>query len=373
MTNKQRNNGIIRTSIIGIIGNIFLATSKIIIAIIVSSASILSDGLNNFTDSLGSIITIVGTKLSMKKPTKKHPFGFGRFEYITSTIIGFIILAVGLTAVNDSIVSLIDYYSKGEKASFNLVSIIIVAVAIFVKLALAIIYKINAKRYNSLTLKGSGTDAFFDVILTSATLVSALVGFFFDFYIEGYVGLIIAGFIIKSGIQLIIEAMSQLLGKRLDSEFTNKLKQEIASINGVMGVYDLIIHDYGNNKFIGSVHVGVANTLDVHEVQELERAIQKEVYMKHGIIMTVGIYAQNRETEFSNKIRGRIFELIKDNKNVIQLHGFFVDEKDSYVSFDLVFSFDEKKPEEYVSQIKEILQKEFKDLTFIINIDYDFA
>ena len=373
MTLKQRNAGIIRTSIIGIIGNIFLAGAKITIGLIIHASSILSDGLNNFTDFLSSIITIVGTKLSTKRPDKKHPFGHGRIEYISSTIIGFIVLVVGFLAINDSVNSMINYYTTGELASFSIVSLIIVAVAIVVKLAIAIIYKINAKKYNSLTLKASGTDALFDVLLTTGTLVSSLVGYFFNFYIEGYVGLIIAAFIIKSGIQIIIEAMGQLVGKRIDADFSNKVKQDIASIAGVNGVYDLIIHDYGNEKYIGSVHVGVSNTLDAHEIQEIERAIAREMYLKYKIIMTAGVYAENKETPLSNKIRARILELMKENANIMQLHGFFVDEKDGYVSFDLVFSFEEKKPEEYIEEMRNKLQSEFASLKFIINIDYDFS
>ena len=373
MDKIRRSRGIIGSSIIGIVLNAFLATLKIVLGIIIASSSILSDGLNNLTDSLGAIITIVGTKLSMKRPTKKHPFGFGRFEYITSTIIGIIVIVVGVSAIRESISSIIEYYSTGVMASFSYVTLILIGVAILVKAIIAIVYIIGSKRFKSLSLKGSAKDSFFDILLSVATLIAALVGILWNFYIEGYIGIIIGIFIIKSGIEIVIEAMGHLIGNRTEEELSKSIKQDIASLKDVKGVYDLILNNYGNNKYIGSVHVGIPSRKSAHEVQEIERSIQNLMYSKYGIIMTVGIYVDNVETELSNKIRARIFELIKDNKNILQLHGFYVDEKDHYVNFDLVFSFDERKPNEFVSKAKETLEKEFSSFAFIINIDYDYA
>lgn len=375
MTEIQRTKGIVSTSIIGIVFNFILAFFKIAIGIIVSSTSILSDGFNNFSDSLSAIITIIGTKLSSKRPTKKYPFGFGRLEYISSTIIGIIILMVGILVIRDSIEGIISYWSDPTHPlpSFTVVTLIIIGVAIFVKLFLGIFYKIQGKRHNSLSLKGSGTDALFDALLSTLTLISALVAFFFQIYIEGYVGIVIGGFIIKSGVQIVIEAMSHLIGKRGEEELAKAIKQDILSIEEVNGVYDLILNNYGNDKFIASVHIEVKHNISAHEIQELERQIQTLMYTKYSIIMTVGIYVENEENEESQKIKSKVLELIHMNKNIIQIHGFYVDKKDGYVNFDLVYSFDEKDPVKYNEFLKQELTSLFPLYRFIINVDYDYA
>ena len=370
---KKRNAGIISTNIVGIVLNLILVGFKLTVGFIIHATSIITDGLNNFADSLNSLISIIGTKLSGKKPTRKHPFGFGRFEYITSTIIGIVILVVGALAIKDSIESIIEYYTTRVLADFNLFTIIMIGVAIAIKLIMALIYRINAKRFDSMNLKALSADSFFDALLSTATLIAAIVGMVWGFYIEGYVGILIGGFIIKSGVEVLIEAMGHLLGKRVDEELSKQIKQDILSINGVSGVYDLILNNYGHDKYIGSVHVGVSNEMDAHEVQELERAINILMYTKYKIIMTTGIYAKNKETKDSKEIYTSLMELVKDNSNILQVHGFFVDEKDGYVNFDLVFSFDEKDPKSIVESIKKNLEEKHNKYVFIINIDYDYS
>ncbi len=372
--NDKRNNGIIATNFVGIFLNLILVGVKLTIGFIIHATALITDGLNNFADSLNSLISIIGTKLSGKRPTKKHPFGFGRLEYVTSTIIGIVILVVGLIAIRDSIESIYDYYANGRQgADYKVYALIIIGVAILVKLVMALMYRINAKRFDSINLKALSTDSFFDALLSLATLISAFMMFFWHIYIEGYVGILIGCFIIKSGIEILVEAMSYLIGKRVDEEFSNNVKKDIASIEGVNGVYDLILNNYGHDKYIGSVHVGVSGKLDSHQVQELERDIAKVMYEKYHIIMTTGVYAQNKDTEISKNIYSKVIELMKNYPQIIQIHGFFVDEKDGYVNFDLVFSFKEKKPEAIIEEIKATLSNEFSQFTFIINIDHDYS
>ena len=178
----NREKTIVRTSVIGIIGNIFLVGFKATIGFIAGSISIIMDALNNLTDALSSIITIVGTKLSNKKPDKKHPFGHGRIEYITSTIIAALILFAGGLAIYESIKSIIEYFDTKELPQFNIISLVIIGVAILVKVGIGIFYKIQGKRVNSSSLKASGTDALFDAILSTATLVGAIFAYTLHLY-----------------------------------------------------------------------------------------------------------------------------------------------------------------------------------------------
>ena len=210
----------IRTSIIGIIANILLVGFKAFVGFIAGSISIVMDALNNLTDALSSIITIIGTKLSNKKPDRKHPFGHGRVEYITSTIIAVLILFAGGVAIYESIVSIVEYWSSSaiELPKFQWYSLVIIGVAVLVKVGIGIFYKIQGKKVNSEALKASGTDALFDAILSTATLVGAIFALTLHWYVEGYLGIIIGLFIIKSGIDVLRESFSSIIGERHDPE-----------------------------------------------------------------------------------------------------------------------------------------------------------
>jgi cation diffusion facilitator family transporter len=372
----NREKTIITTSVIGIIGNIFLVGFKAAIGFIVNSAALISDAINNLTDALSSLITIIGTKLSNKKPNRKHPFGYGRIEYITSTIIAALILFAGGTALFESINSIVEYWSNSEMSStptYEIYMLVIIGVAILVKIGIGLLFRYKAKKVDSEALKSSGNDALFDAILSTSTLIGALIATFTNIYVEGYLGILIGGFIIKSGIEALISSLSSILGERFDPEFTNEIKKDIRGIEGVLGAYDLIIHSYGPNKNIGSVHIGVKESLSAKEVQDLERKISYLMNTKYNVITTVGIYAENESSKIGKKIKNKLTEILKDYPHVLQMHGFYVDEEKKYCNFDLVISFDDKEIEKHFEEIKERIQNEFKDYQFFIAYDPDFS
>ena len=369
----QRERTIVRTSIIGIIGNIFLVGFKAAIGFIAGSISIVVDALNNLTDALSSVITIVGTKISNKKPDKKHPFGHGRVEYITSTLVAFLILFAGGLAIYESIKSIIDYFQNKTLPQFTVWSLVIIGVAILVKVGIGIFYKIQGKKVNSSALKASGSDALWDAALSTGTLIGAIFAYTLGWYVEGYLGILIGLFIIKSGIGILRESFSLIIGERYDKEEINKIRQDICAIDGVQGAYDLIINNYGPNKNIGSVHIGVANNLTAKEVQIIERNINAMMYIKYNTIMTVGIYADFVETEVSKNIHEYLLEVNKKFEHILQLHGFFVDEEKKLCNFDLVISFDEKEPEKVVESVKKSMEEKFPEFTFIVTLDNDFS
>ncbi len=371
----NREKTIIRTSVIGIIANILLVGFKATIGFIAGSISIVMDALNNLTDALSSIITIIGTKLSNKKPDRKHPFGHGRVEYITSTIIAALILFAGGLAIYESITSIVTYFSTGDKTlpEFTIVSLIIIGVAILVKVGVGIFYKIQGKKVQSEALKASGTDALFDAILSTATLVGAIFAYTLGWYVEGYLGIAIGLFIIKSGIDVLRSSFSSIIGERHDQEETKSILADISSVPGVKGAYDLIIHSYGPNKYVGSVHIGVDGGLSAKEIQIIERNIAALMASKYNMFMTVGIYADNVDGKLSNEIRSKIQEFMKNNANILQMHGFFVDEVQKFCNFDLVFSFNEKEPEKRIDEIRNILEETYPDMTFYIQLDRDYS
>ena len=373
MENNNREKEIIKTSFVGIIGNVFLVAFKAFVGIIAGSVSIIMDAVNNFTDALSSIITIIGTKLSGKRADKKHPYGYGRIEYMTSTLIAVLILFAGGMAVYESVQSIIDHFQNGSMPTFETYSIIIIAVAIAAKVAIGLFFRKKGQKIESEALKASGMDALFDSILSTATLVGMIVAKFAGLYVEGYLGILIGLFILKSGFGVMKESLSSMIGDRFEREYIIAIKEDINKVEGVCGCYDLILNSYGHNKNIGSVHIGVNADLTAKEIQAIERNISMLLYYKYNTIMTVGIYAENSsDTASKNKLQV-IHDIIKNYPTVLQMHGFYVDEENKSINYDLVISFDDTNPEETISRIKEETERENDGYTVFVQYDQDFS
>lgn len=364
----ERQKKIIKTSILGIIVNVFLVIFKAVVGIIANSIAIVLDAVNNLTDALSSIITIIGTKLANKKPDKKHPYGHGRIEYFTSLIIGIIILFAGITAGKESIEKIIN----PDDTNYSIISLVIIAVAVVVKFVFGRYVKKIGKEVNSQSLVASGQDAFMDSILSFTTLVAAILNYIWHLNLEGYLGVIIALFIIKASYELLKETVNTMLGERADKELTDKIKNKVCSYKEVQGAYDLSLHNYGPSKIIGTVHIQVRNDLTAEEIHILTREITMDIFNEFGIFMTVGIYAANDKGEFAN-IRSEIGSILKNYPHVLQLHGFYVDKKTNNVFFDLIIDFEAENPEKIRNEITSKLKEIFPDYNFNIILDADVS
>ena len=364
-----RENKIIATSIVGVIGNILLATSKGIIGFISGSIAIISDALNNFTDILSSLVTIIGTKIANKKPDKEHPFGHGRVEYITSLFIAIIIMFAGANAIYESIRSLID----GKEATYDTTSLIIIGAAILVKVLLGILFRAMGKKTNSDALSSSGLDALFDALLGTSTLVGALVSMFAGVSIEGYLGILIGLFIIKGAVDILRGAISNIVGERTKSELANAIKEEVLTHEEVLGVYDLVLHNYGPNNTIGSFHIEVDEKMPASRIHPLTRHIAEDIYLKFGAIVTIGIYANNDSHPEIKEIRDYLESLVEKEETIKELHGFFVDTDKKIINFDLLFYF----TKEDISKVKEDIENKVKtkypEYQLNVVIDSDFS
>lgn len=364
----DRNKEIVKVSVFGIIVNLILVSFKAVIGIIVNSIAIVLDAVNNLSDALSSIITIIGTKLSNKKPDKKHPYGHGRIEYFSSVIIALIVLIAGVTSLKESFEKII----HPEAAEYSIISLIIVIVAVFVKFFFGRYVKKQGKKLNSGSLVASGTDALSDSVLSLSTFVAAIISIIWHISLEGYLGVIISIFILKSAIDILKEAIDDMIGTRADPELTQKLREFINSYKEVLGVYDIIIHNYGPNKIIASVHIQVDDNITAKEIHRITRKIIVEVYNKFGIILTIGIYASN-DTGKYKEIKEYIGKIIKDYEYIIQMHGFYVDEEDKAISFDLIFDFDELEPEKKMEEIVKKLKNKYPEYNFNIILDTDIS
>ncbi len=364
----DRNKVIIKTSILGIIVNVILVIFKAIIGFVANSIAIILDAVNNLTDALSSIITIIGTKLSNKAPNKKHPYGYGRIEYFTSVIISAIVLFAGITAGKESIEKIIN----PAETDYSLVSLVIIAIAVIVKFVFGRYVKNVGKKVNSGSLIASGQDAFMDSILSFTTLIAAIINYIWKLNLEGYLGAIIAIFIIRAAIEMLKETVDSMLGERADKELTTKIKSKILSFKDVQGVYDLNLHNYGPSKIIASVHIQVRNEMTAEEIHILTREIEYAIYMEFGITLTIGIYAANDKGEFG-EIKREIANIIKEYKSILQLHGFYVDKAKSNVYFDLILDFEEKNKEEILKEIVSKLKAKYDNYNFNVILDSDIS
>ena len=346
--NNNREKIVIKTSIISILANALLAGFKAFVGMLSNSIAIILDAVNNLSDTLSSIITIVGTKLAGAAPDKNHPYGYGRIEYMTSLVVSAIVLYAGITALVESIKKIINPID----VDYSTVTLVILVSAIVVKFILGMYVKKVGKRINSDSLVASGSDAFNDAILSMSVLFSAVIYLLFNISIEAYVGVLLSLFIIKSGYELIKESVDNMLGTRIESDLARKIKKEILKEEEVKGVFDLVLNDYGPDKYLGSVHVEVRDTLSVSELDGISRRITRTIMQKYGVILhTIGVYSINTRDEKIINIQKDIHKIVFSHDNILQMHGFYLDEEEKTISFDIIIDFKEKSPEELYKKI----------------------
>lgn len=365
----DRSQKIIRVSITGILVNILLVGFKSAVGLVSGSIAIIMDALNNLSDALSSIITIIGTKLANKKPDKQHPYGHGRVEHITAIIIAIIVIVAGVTALKESFEKTIN----PVQVNYTAVTLIILIGGILTKYFLGTYVEKQGELLYSESLIASGKDAKFDSVISFSTLVAAIIYLLFHISIEGILGIGISIMILKSGVEMLRDDFSSIIGERVDSEITNQLKERIMEFNEVRGVYDLILHKYGPENTIGSVHIEVDDDMTAKEIHTLTRDISGVVFKDFNIILTVGIYAANNGSEISREMKEYINTLVGQYPEILQMHGFYLDEENKSVSFDLIFDFKSTRTEEIKNSIIANLKEKYPDYNYIIVQDSDFS
>ncbi len=364
----DRQKKIIKTSFLGIIVNILLVIFKSIIGFLTNSIAIVVDAVNNLTDIISSVVTIIGTKLANKAPDKEHPYGHGRIEYVASVIVSAIILFAGFGAIKESA----DKIINPAEVKYSTVSIVIVVVAIFAKFFLGRYVKNTGKKVNSQSLIASGQDAFMDAIVAFGTLIAAIINIVWGIGIEGYIGLIIGLIIIKSGLSILKETLNLMIGLRADKGLTDKIKETISKYDGVEGTYDLILHNYGPSKTIAAAHIQVADDMTAGEIHKLTRTIAQEVFEEFGIFITIGIYAANNKPEFK-EMKNELDKIVDEYDLIKQVHGFYVDEENKRIFFDVIIDFDCESPENVKNEIINRLSSKYSDYKFNVIIDADIS
>ena len=353
MQNKlKRSKQIVRISIYGILVNLVLVGFKATVGLIANSISIVLDAVNNLTDALSSIVTIIGVKLAGKKPDAKHPFGHGRIEYFSAVI-----------------VAIVGKIIAPEEADYSVLSLMIVAVAVLVKFFFGRYVKRKGKELNSGSLVASGVDAISDAALSTSVLAGALISFIWHISLEGYIGLLIAVMIVRTAVEILRDGVNDLLGARTDNELAKKMRETILENKKVRGVYDMALHNYGPNKIIASAHIELSDDMKTREIHKLSRQIEVLVYEKYGIILTLGVYASN-DSGKAKSIKEAIEKEVLQDKKVRQVHGFYVDEENKEISFDVVFDYgEEEAADAEVKKMRKFVNNKYPDYKVYIIVD----
>ncbi|MFC2702576.1 MAG: cation diffusion facilitator family transporter [Candidatus Nanosyncoccus sp.] len=368
--NDEREKIVVKTSVIGVVTNILLAVFKMVIGLLSNSIAIVLDAVNNISDVASSVITIVGTKLAGKEPDKKHPFGHGRIEYLSAMVIAVIILYAGTTSLIESVKQII----KPETPDYNFTSLIIIAVAVVVKIVLGFYVKKIGRKVKSDSLINSGADATMDAVISFSTLIAAIIFMSFGLALEAYLGTIISIIIIKSGIGMLKGTISQLLGEQNDVEMAKSIQKTVMSFKEVLGVYDLVLNNYGPNRWNGSVHIEVPDTISVVDLDQLLREIAIKVMKEHRVLLTaIGVYSVNTKDKEVIEKQKQVKEIALRQKYIRQIHGFYLIENEKKMRFDLVVSFDAENRMVAFKEAVAKIQKAFPSYRIYATMDADFT
>ena len=366
---SERQRIIVRTSLFGIGANLLLAAVKAVVGLLSHSIAVVLDAVNNLSDALSSVITIVGAKLSAKRPNKKHPLGYGRIEYISAMLVSALVLYAGITALVESVKKII----APEKAEYSLLSLLLIAAAVAAKLLLGRYVKAQGKKADSDALIASGSDASFDAILSGSVLLCAILYKATGLSLEAYVGVLIAVFIIRSGVEMMLGTLDDLLGARTDPALSRRIKSLACQEEGVRGAYDLLLNNYGPGRNYATLHIEVPDGTTAEQIDRMTRGIQRRVFTETGVIVTgVGIYSYNTGDSESAQLQERVTQAVLAHEGTLQLHGFYADSEAKELRFDVVFSFD-ADVHKLLDEISAEVQAMVPDYTLLIAPDLDLS
>lgn len=368
--NVRKKSGFL-SCIVGIICNIILFAIKFIIGTIANSVSIISDAFNNLSDCLSCLITLIGYNLAGKPADKDHPFGYGRVEYFSSLLIGCLIIIVGLEFLKTSCLKIFNY----EKVIISSYTIIILIFSILLKLWMFVFNKKLAEIYNNSAMQATSYDSLSDSITTSVTLIGALISLFTDFPIDGIIGLFVSLLILKTAISIIKDTIDTLLGKPADKETVKEVLDIVLSYPEVLGVHDLIIHNYGPNHMLASLHAEIDSKMNIMVAHEAIDKIEKEIDNKLHIMTTIHLDPIETDNEQLNYYQSMVKNVLNEIDDDLSFHDFRMVNGQNNINliFDILLSDKYNRDKNKLkTQIDEKLQKIDPRLHTIITFDNQF-
>lgn len=360
-------------SIVGVICNVILFTVKLIVGILINSVSVMADAFNNLSDAASSVISFIGVKLAGRPADKEHPFGHGRLEYIAALAVAFLILQVGFSLFKTSFEKILN----PEEVVFNPILIGVLVLSIFVKVWLMFFNKKLGKRINSTVMLATAADSMGDVLITSATVISAIIAGLTGWKIDGYMGVVVSIFVMLSGIGIAKDTLEPLLGQAVDREAYKKITNLVEAYPGIVGTHDLIIHNYGPSHRMATIHVEVPNDIDFEEAHETIDQIERDIQEKMDIFLVIHMDPVEMNDHMVIEKRDMVTNVIKSLDENASIHDFRLVNGEYQINliFDLVvpFSYTKKEEQGLLTHVMEELRKQDSRINCVITVENSYV
>ena len=359
-------------SVVGIFCNVLLFSVKLAIGLILSSLAVTADAFNNLSDAASSIISFVGVKMAGKPADAEHPFGHGRIEYIAALIVSFLVIEVGFTFFKSSISKIM----HPEEITFDAVPFIILILSILVKLWMAFFNNKLGKRIDSKVMLATAADSLGDVITTSATVISIVICHFTSINVDAIAGLIVSGIVIWSGVSIAKDTLEPLIGQRVPSELYQKITDMVESYEGIVGAHDLIVHNYGPNRSMATIHAEVPNDVSIEASHEIIDRIERDAKKELNILLVIHMDPVEMRDEEVLELRDKTSHIVHALDPELHFHDFRVlkENEQKNLIFDLVVpdSYTEKDANRVMHQLIALLHEMEKNVDCIITLDRSF-
>lgn len=369
--NVRESYGII-ASITGIIANTLLSVGKILTGMLFNSISVTADGINNLSDGASSLITLIGFKISSKPADKDHPFGHARMEYMTGFILGIAVLLVGIELIKSSFNKIMN----PSKTIFSIEMIIVLISSVLIKLWLSLFYKKLGNRISSAPLKASSTDSRNDVISTMVVLVSLLISEATGFEADGYVGILVALFILYSGYEILKDILNPILGEMPDKDFVESIENKILSYEGIINIHDLVVHNYGPNKYFATVHAEVDAKEDILKSHDLIDNIERDFARELNINLVIHLDPIITDDEEINELRSMTEKIVSSIDGRLSMHDFRVVKGETHTNliFDVVVPVDyDIRSSKLVDLIEKKVQNQNETYFAVVTVDKNYV
>ncbi len=366
---NTREGIITTTSFLGILTNVFIAVAKIIIGLLVSSIAIVTEGANNATDALSSIMTVIGAKLAKKHPDAKHPFGYGRIEYLAGLAISGFIVFTGI----EMLIGAVKLVFAPEEMSVNYVSIIIVAAAALIKFFLGLYTIKMGRKAESVSLVAVGSECRNDSFASVITIITALLFLIFGWNLDAYAGILISLLIIKAGYDALKETLGDILGRPGDHDLAIKIYKEIVKTDGILLAADMMLHNYGPDAWSGSVNVEIDHKKTVGEIYQVLHELQLRIMHEYHVTMVFGIYAVDNDSENIKALRQNLHGFVKENKLIKSYHAVYIDKKASRIYVDFIVDYKLKNWDEVREQFIAYMKPLYPESEVVLTIETEFV
>ena len=366
---NEREGVITAVSALGIAVNLLIAAAKVVLGLFASSIAIVSEGVNNASDAMTSVLTLVGSRLAGKHPDAKHPFGYGRVEYLTSLVIAGLILFTGI----EMLISSVRLIFEPTELNVSVPALAVVAVSAVIKFLLGVFTVSAGKRSGSGALVGVGLDCRNDSFISVVTILSAVIFIVSGVSVDAYVGALMSLLVVKAGFDVLRDTVSELLGRPGDAELAAKLYREIRSTPGILGAVDMMLHNYGPDAYSGSVNVEIDHEKTVGEVYDFLHALQLRIMREYNVTLVFGVYAVDGDHEEVRVIRQRIAEFVRAHEHVKSFHAVYLDPASPRLYCDLIVDYELHDWELLRGEFTDFMRERFPEHELVLTIETEFV